>query len=55
MQNKLIVKGDWSIPIAEFSFNNKKPTITVVYKELKDSNLDNEYGRLRNQIEGDAF
>ena len=55
MNDELMVNGDWSEPIAEFSFNNKKPTVTVVYKELKDNELNSEYGRLGVQIEGNAF
>lgn len=48
--------NNWTRPIAEFSFNHKKPTITVVYKEL-ESPIDSktEYGRLGVQIEGRAF
>lgn len=46
----------WQKPRAEFSFNHKKPTITVVYKEF-ESLIDSkkECGRLGVQIEGSAF
>lgn len=48
--------GHWRKPTAEFSFNNKKPTITIVYKELvSGTDSSEEYGRLGVQIEGDAF
>ncbi|MCO7151759.1 PD-(D/E)XK nuclease family protein [Vagococcus lutrae] len=55
MNDELVVDGYWSVPIAEFSFNNKKPTVTIVYKELKENKVSNEYGRIGVQIEGNQF
>ena len=46
----------WRSPIAELSFNNKKPTITIVYKEIEEfGDEETELGRLGVQIEGNQF
>lgn len=52
--------GKWKSPIAELSFNNKKSTITIVYKEIKQTKEDNknkeiEIGRMGVQLEGKEF
>ena len=51
----------WGLPVAECSFNNKKPTITVIYKqEVPETSksgiiIKKEVGRIGVQIEGDQF
>lgn len=46
----------WRNPIADLSFNNKKPTITIVYQEIEESgDEETEIGRLGVQIEGNQF
>ena len=53
--------NEWGLPKAECSFNNKKPTITVVYKqEVQETGKSGkverkEVGRIGIQIEGDQF
>lgn len=52
---------NWGLPTAECSFNNKKPTITVTYKQeiievRKNGKREKkEIGRIGVQIEGDQF
>lgn len=54
-------KTEWGNPFVYTSFNNKKPTITVIYQEVdpeKRSDEDNfevEIGRIGVQIEGNQF
>lgn len=54
-------KTEWGNPYVYTSFNNKKPTITVIYQEVdpeKRSDEDNfevEIGRIGVQIEGNQF
>lgn len=45
-------KSHWGRPIVEAGFNNKKPTITVVYIQ---KNENKEIGRIGVQIEGNQF
>ena len=46
------LKSKYGMPEVEFSFNNKKPTVTAVYKEMIN---DEEQWRIGIQIEGDQF
>lgn len=46
---------DWAKPVCGFSFNNKKPTLSIVFSQRIDENPTKEIGMIGVQIEGDQF
>ena len=59
IDNQKGLESKWGSPEVDVSFNNKKATITIIYREKdkgKDSSdKDKEYGRLGVQLEGKQF
>ena len=46
---------DWAKPVCRFSFNNKKPTLSIVFSQRINEDPTKEIGMIGVQIEGDQF
>ncbi len=46
---------DWAKPVCGFSFNNKKPTLSIVFSQRINEDPTKEIGMIGVQIEGDQF
>ena len=56
--NKRLTFGaykDWAKPVCGFSFNNKKPTLSIVFSQRINEDPTKEIGMIGVQIEGDQF
>ena len=49
------VYKDWAKPVCGFSFNHKKPTLSIVFSQRIDEDPTKEIGIIGVQIEGDQF
>ena len=49
------VYKDWAKPVCGFSFNHKKPTLSIVFSQRIDEDPTKEIGMIGVQIEGDQF
>ena len=58
-EEKNSLRSSWGLPFVRTDFNNKKATITIVYKESdkrgEEPSEEDEFGRLGVQIEGKQF
>lgn len=59
IDNQKGLESKWGSPEVDVSFNNKKATITIIYREkdkgADSSDKDKDYGRLGVQLEGKQF